>query len=342
MGLFSKVWKGVKSAVKKVGGAIKKVVSPIAKVADKFGIVGQIGLMFVLPGLGGLITKGFGALAGGLSAAANPVLSTLGKVLTTAGKFAKTVGNAFKTVTSGVGSFIKDIGGSFINKAANAVGFEGKLISSAPKTIGEGFNKWTQGVYEDAANITSPFKQASAEVAEEVALASEDIYEETLASSGPTEDMSMDIRDKVELPDYTKVTPVSASVNDPEAFKAMMEAERQGIGSYLKNVTDYAAQTVKALPEKAIDSAAQTVTSLPGEAIREEAGLGPKAPQVTQVTNVTPSFDFAPITNQYEAQGFSYGATPQNRVSYMAAQEIPFGDFGLGAYKKFYSTGMAA
>ena len=49
MGVFSKIFKGIKKVVKKIGKGIKKVVGKIGRAFGKFGIVGQLGLMFLMP-----------------------------------------------------------------------------------------------------------------------------------------------------------------------------------------------------------------------------------------------------------------------------------------------------
>ena len=47
MGFLSKIWRGVKKVFKKIGKGVKKVFAKIGKFADKFGVVGQIGLMLI-------------------------------------------------------------------------------------------------------------------------------------------------------------------------------------------------------------------------------------------------------------------------------------------------------
>ena len=49
MGLFSKVWKGLKKTVKKIGKGVKKVFKKVGAAIGKLGIVGQIGMMFLMP-----------------------------------------------------------------------------------------------------------------------------------------------------------------------------------------------------------------------------------------------------------------------------------------------------
>ena len=49
MGFLSKGWKGLKKGVKKVARGIKKVVKKVGAAIGKLGIVGQIGMMFLMP-----------------------------------------------------------------------------------------------------------------------------------------------------------------------------------------------------------------------------------------------------------------------------------------------------
>tara|TARA_R100001509_G_C4884331_1_gene221412 strand:+ start:1070 stop:1984 length:915 start_codon:yes stop_codon:yes gene_type:complete len=57
MGFLSKAWKGIKKHVKKVARGVKKVFKKIGKAVGKLGIVGQLGMMFLMP-------YAFGALSG--------------------------------------------------------------------------------------------------------------------------------------------------------------------------------------------------------------------------------------------------------------------------------------
>ena len=62
MGIFKKIGKSLKGAFKKIGKGVKKVFKKFGKFMGKIGIVGQIAMMFVLPGIGAALAKGFGAL----------------------------------------------------------------------------------------------------------------------------------------------------------------------------------------------------------------------------------------------------------------------------------------
>ena len=141
MGFFKKVFKGVGKVFKKIGRGIKKIAAKVGKVFGKFGILGQLALMFILPGVGA-------ALTGWLGASQNVVLQGIGKVLTTAGKFAKTAGNVFKTATKAVTGFVKHIGGTVLNKMGFKVG---------EKSFATAFQNYTNEVVGSAKDILKPF-----------------------------------------------------------------------------------------------------------------------------------------------------------------------------------------
>jgi hypothetical protein len=49
MGLLSKLFKGIKKVVRKIGGGIKRIVKKVGGVFGKMGILGHIGMMFLMP-----------------------------------------------------------------------------------------------------------------------------------------------------------------------------------------------------------------------------------------------------------------------------------------------------
>jgi len=162
LGFFSKVFKGIKKVFKKIGSGIKKIAGKIGKVVGKLGIVGQIGLMFIMPGVGGLLAKGFGALTGGLlGATGTGIMGTLargvGNILSTAGKFASTVGNVFSSVTEGISSFISKVGGKVLEKVGLKVATEG--------TLTEAFQGWMGDTAKGFSEVLDPFKLTNKEFA---------------------------------------------------------------------------------------------------------------------------------------------------------------------------------
>ena len=109
MGILSKIWKGVKKVVKKVVKPIAKIFKPITKFFNKFGIVGQIGMMFLMP-------YAFGALSSFGSAALNTI-----------GGWSKTLMNA-----SNLGAKALGHGLNLVHKAGTMVG---RVYSSITETI---------------------------------------------------------------------------------------------------------------------------------------------------------------------------------------------------------------
>ncbi len=123
MGFFSKVWKkvkkGFKGVFKKIGKGISKIFRGIGKFMGKIGIVGQLAMSFILPGIGAALSK----TAGGMFTRITGALAKGGKIAQGAGKmleagvnFAKMGHSAFKTVTDGVSSFVTEMGQATLSK----------------------------------------------------------------------------------------------------------------------------------------------------------------------------------------------------------------------------------
>ena len=156
MGFFSRLWKGIKKVTKAVFKPIKSVFKAVGKFMNKIGIVGQIAMSFILPGIGGVLAQTFGKA---VSALASGALGSVGKaagwVLGKAGTFAKTIGQGFKTVTSAVTDFIgttgKYVGGKLgipgmdkmtLKQAFGKEGWGGRLSDSISKLGAEASNFW--------------------------------------------------------------------------------------------------------------------------------------------------------------------------------------------------------
>jgi len=134
MGIFSKIWKGIKKTVKKVARGIKKVVKKVGKAFGKLGVVGQIGLMFLMPyamqGLG-TFWKGFGGFANKLAASQGVGSQIFGKALSTIHTAGSMVGKVYTGITNtidaafdvatGKGTFkdLKDAAGSVFSGPTN-------------------------------------------------------------------------------------------------------------------------------------------------------------------------------------------------------------------------------
>jgi hypothetical protein len=119
MGIFKKIFKKVGKVFKGIGKTIKKGFQKFGKFMNKLGILGQIGMMFIMPGIANFAMKGLmqlgsgfmtglanaaatsGGLIGGVAKVTHAVLSTVAKV-------AQTGMNAFRTITDTVMGVVTD------------------------------------------------------------------------------------------------------------------------------------------------------------------------------------------------------------------------------------------
>lgn len=137
-GLVKKVFKGIKKAVSKTWKGIKSAFKSIGKFMGKIGIVGQIGLALLLPGVGQILsnmlvgTTGAGGLAGALQG-----MGAVGKAasgfIRGAVKVASNTSKFFGNITDGV----KQIVGDTIGAAAKSIGITpDSFVGSGLKKIG--------------------------------------------------------------------------------------------------------------------------------------------------------------------------------------------------------------
>ena len=116
MGLLKKLWKGVKKVVKKIGKGIKKVVGKIGAAIGKLGVIGQIGMMFLMPYAMSGLSSFFGGVGGKIAtwsanlATSNPVVSKFLGAVHKAGSMAV---NAYNTVTTAIGNGVDRVGNFF-------------------------------------------------------------------------------------------------------------------------------------------------------------------------------------------------------------------------------------
>ena len=124
MGFLSKIWKGVKKVVKKIVKPIAKIFKPITKFFNKFGVIGQIGMMFLMPyafgalsSFGGAALKSIGSWSQTLMKSANWGAKALGHGLNLVHKAGTMVSNVYSNVTSTIkgavdrtGNFLKGRG----------------------------------------------------------------------------------------------------------------------------------------------------------------------------------------------------------------------------------------
>lgn len=112
MGFLSKLWKGVKKVVKKIGKGIKKVAMKVGKFMNKIGIVGQIAMSFLLPGLGEIL----GGWAATMMGSSSAIVSGAGKFLNAAVEIGRGASKIVSSVTEGVTQVVGEVVGAVANK----------------------------------------------------------------------------------------------------------------------------------------------------------------------------------------------------------------------------------
>ena len=128
MGIFKKIFKKVGNVFKGIGKTIKKGFMKFGKFMNKLGILGQIGMMFIMPGIAGFAMKGLMQMgsgfmtglasagwtttAAGVTSATSGVIGGVARVshavLSTVAKVAQTGMNAYRTITDTVMGVVTD------------------------------------------------------------------------------------------------------------------------------------------------------------------------------------------------------------------------------------------
>ena len=157
MGFFKKIFKGVKKVFKKIGKGIKSAFKKVGKFMNKIGIIGQIGMMFILPGIGGALAKGFTNIAGamaGYTGIGSSIINGAGKFLQAA---YSRVGGLYNSITKGV----TDVIGKTATNIASSLGVDptsktGQFLSNTlnVNVVEPGTAKWSE-VFDTAGKALS-------------------------------------------------------------------------------------------------------------------------------------------------------------------------------------------
>lgn len=161
MGFLSKVFKSVKKVFKKVGKAIKSGLKSVGKFMDKIGIVGQIGLSLLLPGIGAAMSGMWGSLVGGMQAYSgigSTIVNGAGNFLNAATQIAGKAGKAFSSITEGV----KNVVGETLKVGANKLGLGEVATNLGFTDLGNSiskasFNSLTETFKGEVSNIGGSF-----------------------------------------------------------------------------------------------------------------------------------------------------------------------------------------
>lgn len=171
MGFLSKAWKSVKKVIKKItprklykfankiGKGIRGAFQKFGKFMGKIGILGQVAMMFIMPGVGAMLGNLFQGVVGvagtaatattaatagsGLLGSSSALLNAAGNVLKTVGNVVSKGRNIFSNITKGVTETL----GNFAKTASNKV--FGTSFDAAANFFGSGVDSaWSRSTGE--------------------------------------------------------------------------------------------------------------------------------------------------------------------------------------------------
>tara|TARA_R110000824_G_scaffold72211_1_gene184362 strand:+ start:653 stop:1999 length:1347 start_codon:yes stop_codon:yes gene_type:complete len=164
MGFFKKIFKGIGKVFKKIGKGIKSAFKKFGKFMGKIGILGQVAMMFILPGVGQLLGKAWSAIAG--QTATQATASAAGQATSTAAAEAgKTAAQATAegvakesatkaAIKAGTEIATKKATGLMAKEGlAKGIGHVMQFTNTVVGTPGRVFSNITQGVTETLGNF---------------------------------------------------------------------------------------------------------------------------------------------------------------------------------------------
>lgn len=270
MGFFSKVFKGIGKVFRKIGRGIKKVVGKIGKMFGKLGIVGQIGLGLLLPGVGQVLSGMLGSVGGALAGSSSALLQGAGKFIQGAIEIGGRVGNAFSTVTEGVTKVIGETVGAVLNKIPGASDLITNVTSKLGINGGAGIDissKTFGSVWETAQGAMSDAITAGKDI---FAPLSSTAPIDTMGVGGPEAQKARILEAEkagVELPEWDKVLDISEVATDktlgytPSPMDALQEI--QVTAQKIPTAQPSLLESVKQLPEKFVSAGTEAIQNLP-------------------------------------------------------------------------------
>ena len=319
MGLLSKLFKGLKKVVRKIGGGIKRLVKKVGGVFGKMGILGHIGMMFLMPYAqsfwGSLGTFGT-QLATGTSVAGK----AFGNIMRGVYHAGKSVGTVYRTVTSAVEGSLKWLSNKVgLTDIANPFSGLDKVVQDAQSWGAEG---WTGKLPVDTP-ISDKLKAS---------LAKPPTIEEMTEGfeSRPQSDVEKIIGGmdpNVDLITGDKITPVidSSTVIDSSSLMVPTDTTKVPFGQKIKEgLTDYGTEFwEKTKQELSPSGIADNITEGMTAGLKQKGaelivGEPPdpiyKSVKIdfgdTGLTN-TPILDDLAIS-KFDSKGFSFGSHKMN------------------------------
>jgi hypothetical protein len=312
MGFFSKIFKGVGKVFKKIGKGIKSAFKKFGKFMGKIGIVGQLAMMFVLPGIGNALlgTAGTAATVAGVggatvTAAAIPASGLLGGALgsvgVAAGKAAVWVGNKIATVKnvfSNITQGITETLGNFAKTAGKKLGFKGDMFTNAAD------NFFSSGTTGDATALsksfgsTSKFQNLTTDFSKISKMVDDDI-----AKGGSFRSTEQTLAEKIQATDFDAPKLADGSIDpfaidpemsiDPSISKAMGTTDLTKSPSLLaeKSTTVPVSTTSMGTIEKFVrDKGEDLVDQGISGFAAQMTGTGPQAAQITNYSSAPAQF----------------------------------------------------
>ena len=349
MGFLSKLWKGVKKTVKKIGKGIKKGIMKVGKFMDKIGIVGQIGLSLIMPGIGGMLGNWAGSMMAYQGMGAG-IVNAAGTVLNAAVNIGSKVSSVFSSVTEGVTNVLGEVAGATLNEiglgdVVTEMGWDikGKAFSNIGKVATEAFDatKATVGdlFSKSTLTATNKFAQQTATKAAEAAMskagAPVDLSTESFAK-GVEDKLSLGTPEKplfttpeFKIPDV--VTPETAFTPPPSLLDQGVEAIKELPGK----VGQAALDKIESAPEDIVEYGTDLVKDITTEKAYEAAGIDttpdvdqrsyktviPGIQAIDYTSGVASNIGFIspmPSSQRLAQSPYGYGAALYNENTYAA------------------------
>jgi len=315
MGFFKKIFKGIKKVVKKIGKGIKSAFKSIGKFMGKIGIIGQIGLALILPGVGqvlsGLLVGTTPGVVGGLAGtlqgmgavgqAASSFIQGAVKVASNTAKFFSTVTDGVtKVVGDTIGAAAKNLGitnESLIGRGLGRIGINvdesgwGKIFTNAQESFGN-ITEAGSSIFDISNPVGDPTATTLAKnQMENISTASEGLQTQVENQiTTPDIETQIKVAPDAEIPAITDDSLLRQTTNEGVAQEAAKEALEESnffdkVSETLtgKTVDENVAIAQAKIGDTFTDFIPQTAKSLGREAIFQASGLSPTAEQLRPI-----------------------------------------------------------
>lgn len=313
-GLVKKVFKGVKKAVSSTWKRIKKAFKSVGKFMGKIGIIGQIGLALLLPGVGQILSNMLIGAVPGVTGGLAGALQGMGAVGKAAAGFIKGAVNVASKTSKFFGSItdgVKTVVGDALGAAAQNLGI------TAESAIGKGLSKvgvnmGVEGWGEVLTNASSSLEKVGGSFTDIFSGTGPSVSSNVVSQTGQqmTESVSADLTGKIDqkmqldttlnptadvvvtAPDLSKaVSPTNQALTDLQAGAYTTDKAGNIIAktaqepSLLEKTSEFVTgqsvdeniTAIKAEAASAVrDFIPETGKSMAKEALYQAAGLSPK------------------------------------------------------------------